>query len=89
MKLKETTVYVPTRNKSDFGIIDPEFGVLNAYLRTGFFLTKESLIELLGSVWDGCNRFSIFDRDSAGNKIPNKQEFITSLFNTEEDVRLI
>jgi len=59
MILKQETVYTPAKNKSDFKLIDPLFGELNANVKTGYFLSEQELIDLLYKAWDE-SRATIF-----------------------------
>lgn len=38
---------MPTKNKSEFGVVDPDFGSSYAYVKTCYCLSKDELIELL------------------------------------------
>lgn len=89
--LKEQTVYIPiTAYRSDFGVIDPAFGELNACVKTLYCLSKDELIELLGSAFDaGQEKESVWNKyqnrgikyELIYNNTPTKEQFINSLFN--------
>ena len=79
MKIKEQTVYIPTHNKSDFQIVDPTFGVSNAYVKTTYCLSKEELIELLSEAYNAGVDYDIFENT------PTKEQFINQLIdNTKQ-----
>lgn len=95
MKLKETTVYVPItgHNKNTAPIIFAQFMRSGNQFESVFFeeypkhyyLSKEELIELLGSVWDGGFRNGKMNGMGLTYDAPTKKQFINSLFNTEKD----
>ena len=66
-QLKEQTVYIPTKNKSEFGVIDPTFGESDAYVKTCYCLSKDELIELLSDFYlfatngEVCNHVTILN----------------------------
>lgn len=64
------TVYVPTKNKSDFKILDPNFGTVNAYVKTGYFHTPEELEALLQKERASGQWISVKDR------LPEKMELV-------------
>ena len=50
--IKEQTVYIPTKNKTDFEILDPRFGSMYSTVKTAYCLSKKELIDLLNNAWD-------------------------------------
>ena len=72
------TVYVPTKNNSDFKVLDPTFGESNAYVKTIYCLTKEELAKLLDDAYSAGVDWDIFD-----NTTPSKQEYINNLLNQQ------
>ena len=88
MTLKETTVYVPTDDETNFMVKDISHGdyVTDVFLKKNQFLfDKEELIELLGSVWDRSFKNGKMSGMGITYYAPTKEQFINSLFNTEED----
>lgn len=95
MKLNETTVYVPTLKKDapyeicswDMRDDGDDWTVpeTNATKEIGYFHTKEELTELLSSVFDAGNKRGWSGYPNTDNHTqPTKEQFIQSLFNTEE-----
>lgn len=83
-QLKEQTVYIPTKNKSEFGVVDPDFGSSYAYVKTCYCLSKDELIELLGNAWEQGWEFrenkDTFYGGQIDDSIPTKEQFINNLF---------
>ena len=97
--LKETTVYVPSNEESllfvgeyvcSYDHNEIEDCVIK---KEGYFHTKEELITLLGSLWDeSCTATEeengieyATNRIASNETIKRREQFINSLFNTEED----
>lgn len=98
MTLKETTVYLPTPHiKHISGLLDNLLTDKIFEEKTGYFHTKESLIELLGSVFDKCwsetgdgwngeiQPLNYITEKENEMYLEVKESVIQSLFNTEED----
>jgi len=87
MKLKESTVYVKHSPEIIFGIV-PANKTFIIEEKTGYFHTKEQLMELItdsfNTGYDGgwCMAKENTDDDDT---IYSSEDFIKTLFNTEED----
>jgi hypothetical protein len=82
MNLKEQTVYIPTKNKTDFQISDPNFGIIYSTVKTTYCLSKKELIELLGSAFNQLADANLSDEyHGNGHNLPlsYKEQFINQL----------